>query len=280
MQKKTTKKIAVFLASVLAVASFSACDFLKNLGGNEQASSVAETEDGFTLLYNEAKTSSLKRGDEVEIPLNKEIAGKNYLRIRLNTAVNLVGYVEYTDKSNSAKSHCEKIHIERGETEFTAFLDAFRLGARGDFDKILTKITLKSVSETEGNVRIKEVAVSDRTYPEGMLYIQNDSLKIGVDLTAGGALCHVERLGRQVVEYIDEKGCVRIDEGVDASAVNCITDEVNLVNIHDLGREIQQSYYAGVGEENGYVPDEEVLYDGLGGDVLYNPVQAGSAGDK
>ena len=102
-------------------------------------------------------------------------------------------------------------------------------------------------------------------------------MKMGASLAAGGSLCHVESLDRNVVEYIDKNGFVHIDENVNREDVTVITDQVNLVNVHDLGREIQQSFYSHVGEENGYAPDDDILYEG---NLLYNPVQAGSAGDN
>lgn len=285
MRTNGKKKISLFLAILLGLASFSACDFLGNtasVGENSSVSeSVEEEKDSFDILYESKNTVTLDEGAETEISIGKEIGDKNYLRIQLLTDKNLVGYIHYTNVKNPSKTHKEKIYIEQGSSEFTMFLDAFRVGAFGDFSKKIDKITLQNVGTAQGNLLVKEVAISDRKYDnQEMLYIGDHALKIGVSLAAGGALCHVERLNRGVVEYIDKDGKVRIDENIDASKVVAITDEVNLINIHDLGREVQQSYYASVDENNGYAPDDDVLYDGIGDSVLYNPVQAGSAGDK
>ena len=277
MKMKTRKKISLFLAALLGLMSFSACDFLGK--DNSSISGSVVDEETFEVLYKGKEAVNLAVGAQTEIPIGKDVGDKNYLRIKIATDLDIVGYIHYANNQNPNETHKEKIYIERNETEFTMFLDAFRVGAFGDFSKKIEKITLQNVSEEAGNLRIREVAISDRTYDnQEMLYINNHALKIGASLAVGGALCHVESLNRSVVEYLDKDGKVRIDEDIDASKVVAITDEVNLINIHDLGREIQQSYYANVDESYGYAPDDEVLYEGIGGAVLYNPVQAGSAG--
>lgn len=81
-----------------------------------------------------------------------------------------------------------------------------------------------------------------------MRYLENDRVKIGVNLSAGGA-----------VTYLEDKGC----------------DSGNMINSYDWGRQIQQSYYSGpipfIGP-NGEEPVEN--WAKLG----WNPIQAGSAG--
>ena len=276
---KAKNKTALFLVLILSAGCFGSC-FLNKGDSSVSESSKEETVDplAFDTLYESKSTVKLNHLQETEFTVHKEIGDKNYLRIELLTDVNLVGYIHYTDVDNPAKTHKEKIYIEQGATEFTMFLDAFRKGAFGDFSKKLEKITLQNVSEQEGAIRVTNIAVSGRTYDtQEMLYINNGKIKLGAWLAAGGSICHVERLGEDVVEYIDENGSVCIDKDVDASKVRVVTEEVNLINIHDLGREIQQSYYANVNESHGYAPTDTVLYEGS---VLYNPVQAGSAGDK
>jgi hypothetical protein len=81
-----------------------------------------------------------------------------------------------------------------------------------------------------------------------MVYIQNDRLKLGVDITLGGA-----------VTYLSDK----------ANGGN------NMINSFDWGRQIQMSYYSGpwpyIGP-NGERPTPE--WEGLG----WNPIQSGDAG--
>jgi hypothetical protein len=81
-----------------------------------------------------------------------------------------------------------------------------------------------------------------------MRYIENDRLKIGINLGAGGA-----------VTFLEDKAC----------------ESGNMINSYDWGRQIQQSYYSGpipfVGP-NGEEPVERWKHLG------WNPIQAGSAG--
>lgn len=88
----------------------------------------------------------------------------------------------------------------------------------------------------------EEVPEVDRTKSR-MCYIENDHIKMGVDLNVGGA-----------VTYLAEKG----------------KDE-NLINSFDWGRQIQMSFYSGPVpfEPNGKKP--MASWSGLG----WNPIQAG-----
>ena len=277
--RKNTNKIACLLAGLLGLASFSACDF----GGKESTvDSGAVSETGTQTLCEDAVDKALIAGEQTEIFIGKEVGDKNYLSIELQNDVPLVGYIYYTDPNDTTKTHQEKFFIEADAHTFSMFLDGIRVGAFGAFEKRIDKITLQNVEgRKSGVIRVSKVTITDRTYDnQEMLYLDNGIMKVGASLAAGGALCHLESLNRSVVEYLDNKGKVRIDENIDANEVNTISEAVNFINVHDLGREIQQSYYSNVTEENGYKPDDEVLYDGIGDGYLYNPVQAGSAGDK
>lgn len=274
------KRFALFLAAILLAGCFSGCDMLPFNKGDATSSSIENEneERTFTSIYKGRQTVKLATKQTTEIAINQEIGEQNYFKIELLSDVNLVGYIHYAAVDKAATTHKEKMYIEQGTSEFTMFLDAFRKGAFGNFAKKIEKITLQNVSGQEGNVRVTEVSVSNRTYDnQKTLYINNGKLKLGASLAAGGAICHLEKMDENVVEYLDGEGNVRIDKNVDASKVKVVSKEVNLINVHDLGREIQQSYYAIVDESHGYAPKDEVLYEGA---VLYNPVQAGSAGDK
>lgn len=280
VKAKMKNRIAVFLSVVTCLTMASSCSFLgKGEGGSQSQDSSVE--DSTQTLCGKMKGFLLSAGVTQEFVIGKVVGDKNYLTIQLATDTPLVGYIHYTDKTDSKKTHKEKFFIEQGAKEFSMFLDAYRIGAFGAFDKKIDKITLQNVGATQGSVRVDGITMSDRVCDNTeMLYLDNGSIKVGAWLAAGGALCHLESLDRGVVEYLDEDGIVRIEENINSADVDVISDAVNLINIHDLGREIQQSYYSWVGEENGYKPDDDVLYDGIGEGYVYNPVQAGSAGDK
>ena len=273
--KRKLNKAAWLLAGLIALTSFSACDGLFPDKTTE--------ENGVQTLCKNTVNATMAAGEQTEIAIGKTVGDKNYLTIKLQNDVPMVGFIHYTDPNNTAKTHKEKFFIEANAGSFSMFLDGFRIGAFGDFDKRIDKITLQNVGDgTSGAIRVDEITISDRTYNnQETLFADNGFIKVGASLAAGGALCHLESLSRNVVEYLDGNGNVRIEEGVDPTTVQVISEQVNLINIHDLGREIQQSYYSNVSEENGYKPDDEEVYNsGFGGGYKYNPVQAGSAGDK
>lgn len=280
MRRNKTKKITCILAAFLAVCTFSGCIFSGNSASqsSENTSSHEEVKSGLLYEKSDSKTTKLAFGQEITLDIDKEVENNNFLTVQLVNDCNLLGYIHYTNSNDPNVSHKEKIYIEAHAETFSIFLDAFRVGAFGAYEKKIEKITLRNVDNKMGSVRVNRVDIGDRTYDnQEMLYVENGHLKIGASLAAGGSLCHVESLDRKVIEYIDKNGFVRIDENMEKEGLNVITDEVNFVNVHDLGREIQQSFYANIDETHGYAPDDDVLYEG---NLLYNPVQAGSAGDK
>ncbi|MBQ8395256.1 MAG: hypothetical protein IJX49_06760 [Clostridia bacterium] len=272
------RKFSLLLMGIITAASFSGC--ASAVTESSSSSPELEEKDGYwyEMLYEDGEEKSLASGATMEIPLDRDVGDKSYFWMELETDVNLVGYIHYENSADSTVTNKEKFFIEKGTKDFTSFLDSFRVGAFGAFEKKMTKITLQNVDSKEGKVALESVGVTDRTYDtEAEMYISDGHLKMGTSFAVGGSVQHVEKLNAGVVEYVDENGYVRIDHGVDAAQVDVVSEEVNLVNIHDLGREIQQSYYSLVKEENGYAPKEEILYDA---GLSYNPVQAGSAGVK
>ena len=279
MDVKRKKNLALLLSAILCVTGFSGC---VPAGDNSQSDTQSSAEEKHEItLCEKVKGRELAANEVMEIEVNTTVGDFNYFTMELSGDIPVVGYIHYTDLANESKTHKEKFYIEAGAKEFSMFLDAFRIGAFGAFEKRIDKITLQNISDKKGSIRVDGAKISDRVYDtQEMLFLDNGSMKVGAYLAAGGALCHFESLDRKVVEYLDDNGQIRIDENINADEVTVISESVNLINIHDLGREIQQSYYSSVGEENGYKPDDDVLYDGIGDGYLYNPVQAGSAGDN
>ncbi|MBR2384439.1 MAG: hypothetical protein IKA99_02400, partial [Clostridia bacterium] len=83
----------------------------------------------------------------------------------------------------------------------------------------------------------------------------------------------------------DFDGNIVVDRYVDPDydAAQVVSGNVNLINIYDLGREVQPSYYSQVDKTHGYNPkydpeDKGSYYQGLSGGVKYNPIQCGDFG--
>ena len=214
------------------------------------------------------------------ININQNIGDKNYIRINYVSNVNVIAYISYYNASNKEENNTETIFLKKDSNSFTMFLDGIRRGAKGNYNKVITSIEIKnSDHENTGNFTLKSLGISDRTYDQSKtLYIKDGTMKFGAALSFGGCISYIERLGVDVVEYLDDNNNIVIDRDIDTQDVNVITDHVNLVNTYDLGREIQQSYYWPVSSKNGYDYDPSQVV--VPGEVNYNPIQCGSPAYK
>ena len=286
MKKKLCSLILAGI-SALSMLGLSAC-------GEEEQSSSTPSKGGlaYTSVYSSTETFTLNPNEEKKIAVNEDITGKNYVRLLMNSTNNLYGTFEYCDVSDPTKIVEENFYIEPSnqQIEFKQFLDSYRANGVGLFDKKMLSVTLKNVDNETATVKLGDFSVADRDVPsfEKELYIQQGDLKVGADLAMGGTLSYLERTnyqGLKVAEYIDANDNVSIGLGIDPSDPNCkefLSDSVNLINIYDAGREIQQSYYANVGgtrEEatgaNGYQRMWCFTETTEGFYWPYNPVQGG-----
>lgn len=239
----------------------------------------------FEELYASEEEKTIQPDETLTFEIDKELKDKNYLQIDVDTDVNLIGTIEYYNLKDEEQTNVEDFFIEGASTEaFYQFLDNFRTNGGGLFEKHLTKITLTNVSEEAGTVIMNKVAISDRSIDMSKteLYVENEYLKVGMDLLCGGALTYVERLpqdGQVLQEIIDADGNVKIGINYgERQGAQLLSESVNLINIYDKGREIQQSYYADVDEENGYKRGNYVAHNNQ--DWPYNPVQGGDQDDN
>lgn len=290
------KKIALMMAMILSLGVIGGCGIVG--GGNSVNSSTSEDagNTAFSSVYADEKLKTLAVNDSVTYDINKDISGKNYIKLTLKTDVQLLGEYVYVDVNDPAKVATEEFYIEASdgvkEVEFKQFLDTYRSNALGAFDKVLKSIKLTNKSGKEGKVTLLDASVSGREFPTEnmMVYLEKGELKIGADLATGGTLSYLERMryGEQTIdEVIDKNGNVVIDVNAKEDCKTHLSSSVNLVNIYDAGRQIQQSYYANVGGtmsatngENGYT--RSYCYTGSedGWYWPYNPVQAGDCANN
>lgn len=250
---------------------------------DKNASNVANTK--FDKLYSSDKEQAIKPDETLSFAIDKELKDKNYIQIDVDTNVNLLGTIEYYNMANKEESNVEEFFIEGASEEvFYQFLDNFRDNGAGRFEKHLTKITLTNVSEEEGKVTVKEVGISDRIIDltKAELYVENEYLKVGMDLLCGGALTYIESLpqdGKVLQEIIDADGTVKVGLNYgEREGAQLLSESVNLINIYDKGREVQQSFYADVNEEHGYKRGTYIAQNNK--DWPYNPVQGGDQDDN
>ena len=244
--------------------------------------------DGIEKTMPKYDAENIQENAFVEYSVFANIKDKNYLKLTLETNVDLVGYINYESNEDSSKTNAEKFFIAAGSTEFCTFLDAFRVGAQGAFKKTITTITFQNVDATkEGKLTFHSVAISDRTLNTvEEWYVSNGQTVLGTSPYYGGCITYLERLEEDVYEYMDSDGNICIDKDVDPDFVQQVgSANVNLINIYDLGREVQPSYYLNVTEKNGYTPDydpedKDSYYQGHTetGKPIYNPIQCGDFG--
>ncbi len=139
--------------------------------------------------------------------------------------------------------YAEEFFLEPGEKmSFYSLCDSALKGKSGS---VILSVKLTLIDSKEASFILEDIAVSSREVPtEDVVYITDGKYKLGIKLTWGGGVSYLEDLG----------------DGDDS-----IT---NLLNDHDTGRLIQQSYYGT--DSDPYKPAKygENMW-------CYNPVQGG-----
>lgn len=286
---RTLKKITLIGASLLVISS-TACtsspkeEFVPEEITFERISSVKKG--GYFL----------EPGEERTIDVFHNILDCNYLKLVIQTDVNIYGTFNYSNIDDPSEKVSESFFVEQGEEEqdFCQFLDAYRPEynnhencntssgahayydipaqtkmARGLFSKKLETITIKNVSKEEGTAVIGGLYYSDRDVPMEEVYLTRGFLKVGTDFMGGGTLTYLERLNYQTTKAtynIDEVLTPTGDVYVGVNATRLISDpiadlgskdhHVNLINYYDSGRQFQQSFYANIGGSEGATAGE------------------------
>ena len=280
------RKILSLLLACIMIFSMSAC--VTPSESTSESVEVGETIQFETVFSNTEKITLASGGSESFV-IDKDISGKEYVKLTVKTNANLLGEFKYRNVDDSSQVVKEEFFIEPSSktVEFKQFFDAFRDNGVGLFDKHLISITLKNLDSHVAEVQLSNVAVSDREVPafEKEIYIEKDCLKVGADLAMGGTLSYLEKTsweGLSVDEVIDYNNNIYIGVNAKDNADVELSSSVNLINIHDAGREFQQSYYADIGGSmqeatgaNGY--DRRWSYTATreGYYWPYNPVQGG-----
>ncbi len=165
---------------------------------------------------------------------------------------------------------------------FSGYIDGFLDGTtRTSISTITFKpLDKKSMDFTLNSIDLNNAADISKDY--GMVYLNDSYYKIGIDLDWGGALTYMEDLSNNVVAAQKKKSIGTNNNPVEVgfssdfptsgslfSTKYDTKGNVNLINAHDTGRLVQQSYYG-----TGSYPYEPGMY----GDAVwnYNPVQGGN----
>ena len=280
------RKILSLALACVTLFSVCACNIIPD--GSSDSSSNGESYQ-FESVFSASDKVTLRSNESKSFVINKDISGKEYVKLTLKSNANLFGEFTYRNVANSSQVVKEEFFIEPSAKtiEFKQFFDAFRDNGIGLFDKHLVSVTLKNLDNHAAEVQLSDVSVSNREVPEfeKEIYIEKDSLKVGADLAMGGTLSYLEKTsweGLTVDEVIDYNNNIYIGVNAKEDAMIELSSSVNLINICDAGREFQQSYYADIGGSmqeatgaNGY--DRRWSYTATreGYYWPYNPVQGG-----
>ena len=172
-----------------------------------------------------------------DTPVGKDF---NSYSLTYSTDSYLKGEITYLYENEKCT---EEFFLEPGEkVNFVSLCDSALKGQTCDS---ISSVKLSAIKSGEASFILEDIAVSSREMPtEDVAYVTDGKYKLGVKLTWGGGVSYLEDLA----------------DGDDSIS--------NLLNDHDTGRLIQQSYY---GTDS--APYKPVKY----GENMwcYNPVQGG-----
>ena len=192
---------------------------------------------GYTALDKATATV----GESLTYTLEGEAFEEKFNRITLTYAATapVKVWVSYTEQGKSTE---EYFFLDAKEGQFSGLNTGFMKGysARKLTALRVEPLTDKATAFTLAGVSTEKLEKLPKTY-----YLESDRYKLGIDLGWGGT-----------VSYLEDKTCT-------------VPDLTNLVNRHDTGRLIQQSFY-GVQENDEYTPGIS-----FGSKWRYNPVQGG-----
>ena len=192
---------------------------------------------GYTALDKATATV----GESLTYTLEGEAFEEKFNRITLTYSATapVKVWVSYTERGTSTE---EYFFLDAKEGQFSGLNTGFMKGysARKLTALRVEPLTDKATAFTLAGVSTEKMEKLPKTY-----YLESDRYKLGIDLDWGGT-----------VSYLEDKTCT-------------VPDLTNLVNRHDTGRLIQQSFY-GVQENDEYKPG--ISFDSK---WRYNPVQGG-----
>lgn len=307
MKKQLFLSIPLLLLLVGANTSCSSSTPEKKEDEKEEVITFSKIKDG-------EPARSIAKGETTTFNVNVDLVSDNYLKLLCKTSGKVFGTFTYHNNAKPSQVITENFFIEASNDviDFRQFLDSFRpfntktnkqqsvgIDSEGNIiEKTLDSISIKNLEDSTITFELQEVDISDREIPNEKkeVYIEQDNLKVGMDLLTGGTLTYLEKTeydGMSVDEIIDKNNQVQIGVGYADKAKTEISSHVNLINIYDAGREIQQSYYAGIGgyglteeerkdlengdggTQNGYTRNISYTADKNGYYWPYNPVQGG-----
>ncbi len=222
----------------------------------------------------------------------------NRYAITYNADAYFEGIITYDDGVEEQFFLEPSSNFGAGETpKFTSFVDGYLekvINGAGQTTEIkshsfsgIKSIKFTPLDNKAGSIELLSLTTSKETAitsaPETIKSFSNDTFKVEVDILNGGVVSGLYVLNRDVVarvyEHKDPDGNKTYETKVDfkenLSNEGYISEStnVNLINIYDTGRYLQQSYYGTLEK-----PYEPGYYNQA--DWHYNPVQGGNVANE
>ncbi len=250
-----------------------------------------------------AAVGALNAGETVTVELdNSQPLSGAYIQFDYTLSVDMIATLNYSNASGSIVVN-EDVYLYHADTKYKQFLDVFRKNGAGygitPTATYLHSISFKNISSsatTSANQIVGVSAEDKRIYDSELQqyltrYLADGSdITVGAHLGLGGSLTYLAKSG--LAEYTKDAGSLwgskygRIEIGTDSANANTVYrtgadslpkslggNGVNLINNYDVGRQIQQAYYADVAESE--YTKAEYGAKGYEKPWPYNPVQAG-----
>ncbi len=191
----------------------------------------------------------------------------NYFALNYSTDAFLKGTIKYKSFNDVIY---EDFFLNPNETEFYSFVDGYL--DRKKANEIVS-VTFTVLDKESAELKIGGISTFNRKLEDEVVYCESDYIKIGLNLKWGGALSYLEDLDSDV-EAVKKDGKIFVDSNASKRyGTRSLNKKVNLINCHDAGRLVQQSYYGAWD------------YEGENGEFMgqkwnYNPVQGGNMYDE
>ena len=262
--KRITSLIPFFLVFVLLLGMLAACqdtttepdtttDAEQTTEAETQGMTIEETdgsatvttESGFTYTatgYDTLGDKTFGFANGLVLDLGDAFTDEfNRFTIKYSATAPMKITISYTEKDEPMQ---DTFYLEAGEKEFRAVNHKYFQKVRGTS---LVTMQIDTCENQNAEFVLLDLFTENIAVGKSQLYLEGSRYTLGVDLKWGGA-----------IHSLEDKQCP-------------LADVTNLVNMHDEGRLIQQSYYGVFYYEETYV---EGGYLGVEG-VAYNPVQGG-----
>ena len=239
---------------------------------------------------------SLNAGEKKTINVARNIGAANYLKLTVESEVNLEGYFDYANTETDERKREEFFIEKNSETPFYQLIDWYsRVGEptrdneesyykipetwyeRKEYDKRIDSISFTNKGDKAAEIKVVSLEVAEREMVlSKTVYLENDYIKAGINLGWGGGIGFLTRMDKNVQQVvIGNENAIGVNYAKKEGA-KLVADRVNLINQSTAGRSAQVSLYGKNVDDETY---SRGIYRTTKKEWPYNPVQCGDQWD-